>query len=315
MNARLVWLITTAIATTVCAQQVIILPPGSPIPAPGTYPPGTIITIGGTAVGVGTASQATVGTPNAIPQEIRSGFPGRSGGFGAAPQLNMRIQGDGVFLPRGVGESAKSKADTGKEQTRDKDKESAQEKAKGENSGDSKGKDVASTSPRNEKSQAVNEKDGKAGGSEPSEQDKPGVDKERTQGKGNESVQEKTKGEDLGGSKGPGIASTSPRLEKGQPADGKGGSAKDPAPDEGKDRDPATPRPIGRESLPPKAADGRPAISAPRDEKEQDPVARRIDQGLERNPGAARPTDLKVKGSGVEVPRCFGESREGEGCK
>lgn len=275
------WLVAAAFASTVCAQQVINLPPGSPIPAPGTYPPGTTVMMGGVVIQAGVGSRATVGTPDATPQEIRSGFPGRSSGFGAAPQLNMRIQGDGVLLPRGVGESAKDKAGTGKEQARDNDRESAQEKAKGEDPGDSKGKDVASTSPRNEKSQ---------------------------------SVQEKAKGDDAGGSKGPGIAGTAPGLEKGQPADGKDGSAKDPAQDEGKDRGPATPRPIERESLPPKAKDGRPAISAPRDEKEQDPVARRIDQGLERNPGAARPTDLKVKGSGVEVPRCFGESREGENC-
>ena len=49
-------------------------------------------------------------------------------------------------------------------------------------------------------------------------------------------------------------------------------------------------------------------------EKESDPVARRIDQGLERSPGAVRPTDIKVQESGVATPSCFGDSRDGVGC-
>ena len=165
--------------------------------------------------------------------------------------MNMRIQGDGIALPKGVGESGKAQAGDGRERNQDKNKDAAPEKAKGD---------------------------------------------------------------DAGGSKGPGIAITSPRPEKGQPADEKDGRVKDPAQDEGKDRGRTTPRPLGGESLSPKGADGKPAISGPRDEKEQDPVARRIDQGLERSPGAVRSTDLKVQGSGVAVPRCFDESREGDNC-
>ena len=49
-------------------------------------------------------------------------------------------------------------------------------------------------------------------------------------------------------------------------------------------------------------------------EKSSDSVARRIDQGLERDPGATRPGDLKVRDTGVAVPKCFGESREGVNC-
>jgi len=49
-------------------------------------------------------------------------------------------------------------------------------------------------------------------------------------------------------------------------------------------------------------------------EKESDSVARRIDQGLERSPDTARPTDLKVQGSGIATPRCFGDSRDGVEC-
>ena len=100
-------------------------------------------------------------------------------------------------------------------------------------------------------------------------------------------------------------------------AEGKEGGTKEPGQDDRKDRGSAPPRLLDRESVPPKAARGRPEIAAPREEKAQDSVARRIDQGLERNPGATRPMDVKVRertGSAVAVPRCFGESREGENC-
>lgn len=275
MNSRdvLVAAFIFAVSTSIWAQLppgVTITPGGGLIVGPGAPPnvvinmpgfnpnqvivtnPGQGVTINGVAVSVGVSGTVQTVRPDATPGEIRSGFPSRSSGFGAAPQLNMRIQGDGIALPKGVGESGKSQADREKEQTRDKDKESAQEKARGE---------------------------------------------------------------DAGGSKGQGIAITSPRLEKGQGADGGEGKTRDSSQNERKDGSPpAALRPGGGDSLPPKTADRKPVISAPREEKEQDPVARRIDQGLERNPGATLPTDLNVKGPGVAVPRCFGESREGEKC-
>lgn len=274
--------------------------PGAPpivvINIPGFNPnqitvtnPGQSVILNGATVFGGVAAAAQTIRPDATPAEIRipsSDFPNRKSGFGALPSLNMTIQGDGIALPKGVGESAKSQQGAGKDESKEKSADKAQEKAKGDNAGDAKGKDVASTSPRIEKNEA----------------------------KGDESVIEKAKRDDAGGTKGPGVASTAPRLDKGQSAEGKDGKAKDSERNEVKDRDPAAPGRKDHESLPRKSADGRPVISAPREETEQDPVVRRIDQGLERNPGAARPTDLKVKGSGVAVPRCFGESREGEDC-
>lgn len=45
------------------------------------------------------------------------------------------------------------------------------------------------------------------------------------------------------------------------------------------------------------------------------PVAERIERGAERDPGVARPTDTSVKGAGIGVPICFGDSRDSASCK
>ena len=44
-------------------------------------------------------------------------------------------------------------------------------------------------------------------------------------------------------------------------------------------------------------------------------VAEKIEQGTERNPGIARPTDTSIQGAGVGVPVCFGDSRDSAKCK
>ena len=45
-----------------------------------------------------------------------------------------------------------------------------------------------------------------------------------------------------------------------------------------------------------------------------DPVADRINRGLERNPGVAGPMDMRVKETGIAVPECTEQSREGLAC-
>lgn len=225
--------------------QIIVTPAAGPnvnLPAGTQFnsvvaPPGVGVSVGGVAIQAGSVSATPVIRPDATPAEIKTDFPMRSrGGLGGLPPMNVRIQGDGIGLPKGVGDSNKAKADEKKEQAEGK-KDTDQEKGKGQ--GDAKPGGVATVSPQGE-------------------------------GKPKEASPEDKK---------------NPPLE---PARGI--------------------------TQPPLAAGGKPVTGGPREEKEQDPVARRIDQGLERNPGTVQPGDVKVRETGVSVPRCFGESREGENC-
>jgi hypothetical protein len=60
---------------------------------------------------------------------------------------------------------------------------------------------------------------------------------------------------------------------------------------------------------------GREGQACGQDGKASDAVSERIDKGFERNPGAAKPADVKVEGTAVQVPKCFGESRDGVSCQ
>ena len=46
-----------------------------------------------------------------------------------------------------------------------------------------------------------------------------------------------------------------------------------------------------------------------------DSVGQRIEQGTEKNPGAARPTSITIQGPGIGTPTCFGDSRDSGACK
>lgn len=46
-----------------------------------------------------------------------------------------------------------------------------------------------------------------------------------------------------------------------------------------------------------------------------DRVKRSINFGFTRDPGASPAMDHKIRDSGISLPQCFGESRDGQACK
>lgn len=43
--------------------------------------------------------------------------------------------------------------------------------------------------------------------------------------------------------------------------------------------------------------------------------AQHVREAAETNPGAAKPTDTRLQGTGIGTPACFGDSRDSAGCK
>jgi hypothetical protein len=58
----------------------------------------------------------------------------------------------------------------------------------------------------------------------------------------------------------------------------------------------------------------RTVVATPSDIRSRDPVAERIDQGLERDIGVTPPIMHRINDVGVSVPTCMGASREGLAC-
>lgn len=168
-------------------------------------------------VATGTAAAASIALPPVVtPEEIKQDPLRGSPGFGAAPRLNIRIEGDGIGLPPGVGPRNQTKSDGSPQQGKPSD------------------------------------------------------------GKDGVPISEKPKRE------------------------------RAPEPQDGPPQHSNVPPPA---TVPP--ATVTPAIPA----RGSDRVAERIERGFEREPGTARPTDIKLKEGGVSLPLCTTQSREGDACE
>lgn len=54
--------------------------------------------------------------------------------------------------------------------------------------------------------------------------------------------------------------------------------------------------------------------SAPVQLQPRDGVVNSMELGIKRESGSSLPMNIKVEGTGISVPKCFGASREGETC-
>jgi len=186
------------------------------------------------------------------PDEIKHDPLRARTGFGAPSKLNMRIEGDGVALPAGVGakNQNQAKANPDRDSKGEKSKEPAAEEGKRDDPVQDKVKDLAKAGdpkPQNQPADGSDPSNSAADGKE----GRPAIEKSR---RGNRPVQE---------GNGETMAVTPSQL---------------------------TPT------------------------RDADPVVQRMDRGLERDPGVARPTNIKLKESGVALPACTSESREGVAC-
>ncbi|HLX81299.1 MAG TPA: hypothetical protein VKS43_12025 [Burkholderiales bacterium] len=140
-------------------------------------------------------------------------------------------------------------------------------------------------------------------------------------GKG-QAATEKTKTEETA------KASDKAKGDDSKPSESRSSDGKDSKQNDSGDRKPADGKPSGENPRADNAVQPRPTNSPTActgvghdgqacgsEVNNPDPVAQRIKHGFENNPGVARPTDMKVKDTGVGTPTCFGESREGVDCK
>lgn len=222
----------------------------APIPTPAPAPSSAA-----TATSIGTTSPAVVpgsGLRNVTPDEIKHDpFRARTG-FGAPSKLDMRIEGDGVALPAGVGAKNQNQAKTNpdRESKGEKSKAPAAEKGRREDTAQDKVKGLA-----------------KAGGPEPQNQPADGSDPSNSAADGKEGR---------------------PAIEKSR-----------------------------RGNRPVQEGNGENMAVTPSQltpTRDANPVVQRMDRGFERDPGVARPTNIKLKESGVALPACTSESREGVAC-
>ena len=75
------------------------------------------------------------------------------------------------------------------------------------------------------------------------------------------------------------------------------------------------PKPPTRPVDPSPTAKPRTVVATPVDVRTRDPVAERIDQGMERDIGTTPPIMHRIDSLGVSTPECLGASREGLACQ
>lgn len=227
----------TALSQLSVAQPVA---PLTTFTATGTT---SLSTSAGTVTSIDRAAPA--GPAGFTPDEIRNDpFRSRTG-LGAAPKLNMRIEGDGIGLPTGVGQKNQDQAKT------NPDRDASGEKSKPADPVHDKAKDLAKT-----------------GGT--------GIQK--------------------------------------PPSDGSEWSNSGA---DGKEGRPANEKPRRGDRPTQEGGNGENIVVTPSQSpttREAAPIVQRMERGLERDPEIARPTNIKLKESGVALPACTSESREGVAC-
>jgi hypothetical protein len=161
------WFLASAFASSVFAQNVINPTPGTISMPAGSMPAGSAAQ---TQQSPGTGGAAIDGARGTVGNPENQRGTGSSRGSGFAPMTNMKIQGEGIALPKGVGDSGKNSVGDGKSQSQEKAKDGQKEPERAKGEGDEGGTMRMSVAPgpageANRKADSQDGEDRQGGGS------------------------------------------------------------------------------------------------------------------------------------------------------